>query len=91
MEQGSPEYHAAVRRWSELYLLKRTQKLTFEQAIELEALERRLSAAELRALLEWEEAADAAQTVSHAPFSVLADDYDFAVGQAGNLGGGELI
>ena len=46
MNIGDEAYRIALARWRELMLLKQKQKLTFRQAMELDALERKLDEAE---------------------------------------------
>lgn len=48
MNVGSKEYQQALNRWAELMRLAQKQRLTFEEAIEMEALHRRLIEAEER-------------------------------------------
>lgn len=73
MSIGDTEYHAALRKWRELYTVKLAQRLTFEQAVELDSLDKQLTDAEIR----------------HGIANVV-NDYEFAIGQAGNLSGVEL-
>lgn len=48
MQVGDTEYHAALRKWRELYGLKMENLLTFEQAAQLDSLDKELTAAERR-------------------------------------------
>lgn len=46
MNVGDKQYQTALAKWRELYTVKLANRLTFRQAIQLDALDKQLSAAE---------------------------------------------
>ena len=76
MKVGSKEYRVALHRHNELVFERETNiGLTAAERAELDELDRALTSAE----------------IAHGRIAPAVDDYTFAVGLAGDLGGVELV